>query len=744
MKKVLWFALVCCSAWLVSCKDAEEDSNPNLPNTDQLVEIYDGVFINNSPSEQPSIMKVYPVGQSPDGFGVSETSAKSAKTVLPNDDGTRGYDYRFMLVGEYPTLKVTNIRGKVVEAQASHVKITDDAKYAFVSYNTKYDDHIGGIVVFNVADVEHPLVIATFSMNNGELSAIDYDPNTSTLYATGATVSKSFGYQGDSNPAFVISVALDGAMKFKEEAPTFRMLTSYQGTSIKVANRIVYVTTGDGTQGTKGGLYLLNEELTEVVNFIEADNARSIDIDNGNLYLMQAEYARITKFDLKGNSPSLVYSASDEAKQHHAKSEIAAWNGYILAAENESGVRMVDANDGSVVAKLIWPEGSDLEDHVTNSVALNSDKKSYMTEGTYFNSNLLLLANGGKGLYWYDIKDGKILSCNTNSIDFGDRYSANFVASRGNIVFVADGLGGLKILTITVDNGKPDPDPEPESACTTAYESFYNPKNASSLFPESKSVFRNDAAGPVKTLFSAANVDKVMKSIKVTAKTNLYISYMHEGAGFKNALAFYVTPEGQNTAEYYQNNINKEGKFYTTTNGVRVVNNEYIILPNVSDISEGGPLSQGQMFRIVNYATADGSFNEGDEVVLMLVQDGWSAQNSRVETPSTTNTWQLPVFLNYDVLRGMIPTSSTWYSSSTASGEPYNSFKGIQHCAFYTGDCNTIVIAFEDKYNGTDTDYNDIIFTVTDKSDGTGGGVMNIEKPYFTMNPDGQLVPTNP
>jgi hypothetical protein len=288
-------------------------------------------------------------------------------------------------------------------------------------------------------------------MNNGELSAIDYDPVKSVLYATGATDSKLYGYRGDANPAFVISVALDGSMKFKDEIPSFKMLTSYQGTSIKVTNEYIYVTTGDGTQGTKGGLYVLNKELTKVINFTEAVNARSIDIDeNGNLYLMQSEYARITKLDPLGNNPQLIYSATDEAKQRYAKSEITVWNGHVFAAENESGVRMININDKSVAGKLIWPAGSDPEEHVTNSVTINADKKLY-SSGGFFSSNLMLLANGGKGLYWYEIIDNKITLCNNNSIYFGYGNSANYVASRSNVVFMADGSGGLKILSIEID-----------------------------------------------------------------------------------------------------------------------------------------------------------------------------------------------------------------------------------------------------------------------------------------------------
>jgi hypothetical protein len=81
---------------------------------------------------------------------------------------------------------------------------------------------------------------------------------------------------------------------------------------------------------------------------------------------------------------------------------------------------------------------------------MNSDIKKDAA-GNNTQSNLLLVANGEKGVYWYDIvRDtngvDRIIAADRNSI-LGDN-SANFIASKGNIVFVADGLGGLKILYI--------------------------------------------------------------------------------------------------------------------------------------------------------------------------------------------------------------------------------------------------------------------------------------------------------
>jgi hypothetical protein len=234
-------------------------------------------------------------------------------------------------------------------------------------------------------------------------------------------------------------------------------LTSFQATSLKLANGKLLVATGDGTHETKGGLYIIDAKNRETLKFIEADNARSVDVDvAGNIYLMQAQHARITKYDADGNLLATVYNVPREAQQVGAKSEMLLWKGnkqYIFTALNESGLRMLDANMENGIIDYLDSPGEDIELDVTNSVSINTDLKK-KSQGEDIQSNLLLLANGGKGVYWYDVnafttddqENDRIILCNNNSILEGG--SINYIASKGNIAFVADGSGGLKILYI--------------------------------------------------------------------------------------------------------------------------------------------------------------------------------------------------------------------------------------------------------------------------------------------------------
>jgi len=270
----------------------------------------------------------------------------------------------------------------------------------------------------------------------------------------------------------------------RDATPKIIKLTSFQGTSICVRNNRIYVTTGDGTHGTNGGLYIFKTSDYSEVNFIkDKDHARSVVADGTNVFLMQAEPARITKFDMNGDQETAIYPPAydlnsndpdneftyvyeNEAMQQEAKSEILYWGDYLFAAMNESGLRMLSKTDGSV-NQVIERPGEDAEKHVTNSVCINSDKKKD-ANGKEVQSNLLLLANGEKGVYWYDVmKDSygndRIVAGEANSILGEPGLSTNFISSKGNIVFVANGLGGLKVLYL----GFPEEEPV-EPPCSDA------------------------------------------------------------------------------------------------------------------------------------------------------------------------------------------------------------------------------------------------------------------------------------
>ena len=473
MKRYALVLMILCSAWLTGCNKDDDGQIGIAPVDHRAISLMDGsIIINDHPNVTITPMNKFPVSTS---TGTKKLGVKSTDTDEPNNELT-GNDYRFKLVAQVSTLKVDG-----VEVQATHVKITDDG-YAFVSYNKRGGPHRGGVVVFKyiiqgskLTDVNVKVTaISSIVMPKAQVNAIDL--YNGRLYMAGASSDINFGYREARdryNYAFFMVMELNSDMTFKEIDPkAIKQLTSFQATSIRTLNDRVYVTTGDGTNGTVGGLYIFNASDYGLVKFISDKRyARSVDVDEANIFLMQSEPARVTKFDPEGNNEDLIYNTVNESMQKDAKSEMLAWDKYLFVAENESGLRMLFKENGEVNGSLARP-GDDPETEVTNSVSMNSDLKM-SANGTMVQSNLLLLANGEKGIYWYDIiedahgKD-RIVPCKDNSI-LGGTGSANFIASTGNIVFLADGLGGLKVLYIGIGSEEDIPAPPEVDPCPDAF-----------------------------------------------------------------------------------------------------------------------------------------------------------------------------------------------------------------------------------------------------------------------------------
>ena len=738
MKKFFLILTILFVACITGCKK----DNTNTPEENDPISLMDGsIVIHGRPGVNITLLNEFPEGVTNENFSATKNGIKGDE--VPNN--LRGNDYRFKLVAQVSTWKIDD-----VEVQATHVKISDDG-YAFVSYNEKGDPHRGGVVVYKYTITEGSLenvkvdvdFVDCMLLSDAELSALDY--YNGKLYMTGASSNPKFGYNEGKdgfNYAFFMVMELEPSKKFKPVEPNAIVkLTSFQGTSIRVHNDLIYITTGDGTNGTKGGLYIYNANdytLVKEITGSEYDHARSVDVDDSGIYLMQAGHARVTKFNHDGSDKKVIYNESGESLQKDAKSEIFVWNKYLFVAENESGLRMLDKANGKVNASLERP-GEDAEKHVTNSVCMNSDvKKAFDAKGKPYtvNSNLLFLANGEMGVYWYDImdKDNKdwIVECNINSILGNPRLSANFITSKGNIVFVADGLGGLKVLYIGFNVG--DPPPVAGEGCDDFMGYLYNGTDqVTMLFPESNSVFRPNAHSIVKQLFQLPSVggaaNAALNYIEVTKETALYITYMSEGAGWNNAMGYFEIPAEVGRTDkaefdYWNTNIKPDMCTTVNNNKINVLNDKYIIFKNIRDGSKGGNMKAGNTYQI---GGAGKKFKAGTRVVLFMCPDGWSAQNNRVEVTFTTGTTKQIFFMH----KGFNKETKIPYASL------YGDFAGVQMNSFYSADCNSMALCIEDWHiSGTDVDFNDIIFSVSDNL--VHGKVTSFKAPEWAV---GERIP---
>jgi hypothetical protein len=106
-------------------------------------------------------------------------------------------------------------------------------------------------------------------------------------------------------------------------------------------------------------------------------------------------------------------------------------------------------------------------------------------------------------------------------------------------------------------------------------------------------------------------LDTTCRNIIVTQdKTEIWVTFLHEGAGYKNVFGFYTFP------------LTEPGQ----TEALSLTDIEStIVFPNCSKKNSGGGLVTGQRVRL-------GSFSAGTGVGFFLIPDGWNATTRRLKT----------------------------------------------------------------------------------------------------------------
>lgn len=148
-------------------------------------------------------------------------------------------------------------------------------------------------------------------------------------------------------------------------------------------------------------------------------------------------------------------------------------------------------------------------------------------------------------------------------------------------------------------------------------------------------------------------------AVIINQTADLWITFVHEGAGHKNVFGFY-TFDANNPPQ--------------TADDIDEIT---VVFPNVSMVGSGGGLVPGDKVYI-------GEFEPGTVVAWVLMANGWYNGSPHI----VTNTWYSDKELNY-----------TGYQQSVL---------------FYDDEYDKLVIGFEDlMYNYGDDDFNDALFFVS-------------------------------
>lgn len=620
-KKFSVFGLLIALFFLYSCEKEQGSGDPIDGNViGNLIVNNDQVSLNQRISARSEIMRVSPVTQS----GLKSASEMERVDLTKN--------YTFKLVAEVAPPEYNGFT-----LQATHVKIIDH--YAFVTYNTKGDKYLGGLEIFDVTDITDPKIIWHAVFENADVSAVDYYNNK--LYIVGATNPDEKGYDMKS-PAFLEVLSLNDSHSI-QQVDAIIDISSYVGTGVGVCSSGIFT-----TSGSNGGVSFFNHDLKRIYENPTAD-ARDLALTCTDLFVLQGQPGTVNHYALSDNVlvQSLVVGNNLQAE---AKSGIAATDKYIFAALNYEGMSVYNANGTlkQTIAAPVVPEGGDPENYVTNSVSVNND--------------LVLMANGEAGIYiggMIESKNDEIVLL--GSVRFGESQSSNYVESKNNVIFVATGTGGLKILAISIDEGVPE-DVIPTKPCETLYNGIIT------QFPEG---VNNKTKHP--DLFA----DAATKNLLLTKESDVYITFVDEGAGWKNSFGYYSYPADNPPASIDDLEC-------------------HYVFPNVSKVNEGGGLNVGDMVRI-----GDQKFPANTVIGFFLVSQGW---NNGLTGPG--------IYTNY-------------------TNKEFNTNSYQQHTLFIESSCDDLVMTFEDIiYNSdlsyNDKDFNDIMFTIKDNKAGLANTSFNV------------------
>ena len=523
--------------------------------------------------------------------------------------------------------------------QASHIKIIGNN--AFVTYNRQGPEYLGGVDVFDVSDIENPVLIQSVIFPEKDISSIDVDAqgtgNNNFIYLTGA-YNPEYDQLGLGSPAVVERFNANKSNMFMhlEEPRQYNDLPSFAGNDVRFnhsGNQVVYI-----TSGSHGGLTILNHGM-QFVRYESIPYARSIDTDGQRLVVYSAEDNRLIVMNKDGDIQREITTGGEhfiDGQYLEAKSIVRLKDNLVFVAAGTGGMEVYDINSGTMLGSLPRPA-----EYENAEIPLN-----YVTNGVSVTEDFILAANGGSGVHiaMLDVEEG-VRSIGRFMFEYGS--SANFIEARDNKVFVATGKGGLKILELV--------ELEQTEPCETLWDRIVE------LFPERANIHKEDH--PAHDL----SFDGLPGTIELLEDGPVYITYIHNGAGWHNSFGYYT---------YHKDDVPDNPEDLE----------KHIIYPYVNKNSNGEPRQQGERVRL----GADGKiFPEGTIIGFYIIADGWDPVLNQEREP-----------------RHIVYTTPEF----NPGGER-------KHVLFLEKSCLDIVLGFEDMLAGSDEDFNDIIFTISNGDD---------------------------
>lgn len=360
---------------------------------------------------------------------IQSTSNQAAKRVSPAS-------FSLNLIAEIDAPVVDG-----VITQATMVDIFENSARAAVSYNVQGREYIGAIDAVQITSSSNNVirVRSGIQFTNAKSNALFMDEND--LWIAQSTNDPSITQNGSNSVARKFGVSGFSI----NENPIHVSVKGFAANSIHKSDGRIYI-----TSGSNAGLTILNQDLTEQIDFVPVPHARWVDTDDNRIVVLSGDpnTGIGTLYVLNKSDRSILHQHSfSGADTPEAKNTVEIKGDLAVVAAGQSGTHLIDLNSGELMATIPVPDAD----------ALNLDPNAVESNASSADEEYIFISNGEAGVYVAEAsRDLNQYSTNDQLsveligyLKFEDFQSANHVAYRNKTLFVAAGLGGVKAVRLS-------------------------------------------------------------------------------------------------------------------------------------------------------------------------------------------------------------------------------------------------------------------------------------------------------
>lgn len=341
---------------------------------------------------------------------VTSTTSTSGKSFSKAKGNELAGDYPLTLVATLDAPR-PNFDG-FDNLAATHVAINGDV--AYVTYNTAGLGYAGAMYIIDIADPQNPVVLSGI-LYYADLNSVVY--NEGHAYVVGG-----FDAGESLTNAFIGKIPVAGnTIDFNNI--TYGIQDGFNVPDVAIQNDKVIV--GSGTNG----LLIAYDKATMTKLYdTPVTDIRSLSVKDNTIAVLDAS-SGVKFMDPDFNLVNEIAISSDFGVDE--KRTITHFGENVLVAEGSNGAGVYNAATGAFIEHLpilLDPDGIEAVNKVTNAVSVNED--------------VVFMANGGAGLALF--KGTGSTADPYGVIDLAG--SINYVASKGDYLFAAAGLGGFKVI----------------------------------------------------------------------------------------------------------------------------------------------------------------------------------------------------------------------------------------------------------------------------------------------------------